>query len=147
MIELILQNLSWFWLIIAVVLTIIEVVTLGLTTIWFALGALVMIFLSFTPIPFAVQVLVWLLISSALLYFTRPYAVKKLKVGKEKTNAESLIGKKALVVKTITKFEKGEIKLNGLIWGAKPDQDEELEKDSECEVIRIEGATAVVKKV
>ena len=45
------------------------------------------------------------------------------------------------------KFEKGEIKLNGLIWGAKPDQDEELEKDSECEVIRIEGATAVVKKV
>jgi membrane protein implicated in regulation of membrane protease activity len=128
MIELILQNLSWFWLIIAVVLTLIEVVTLGLTTIWFALGALVMI-------------------SSALLYFTRPYAVKKLKVGKEKTNAESLIGKKALVVKTITKFEKGEIKLNGLIWGAKPDQDEELEKDSECEVIRIEGATAVVKKV
>ncbi|HQL04274.1 MAG TPA: NfeD family protein [Treponemataceae bacterium] len=147
MIELILQNLSWFWLIIAVVLTLIEVVTLGLTTIWFALGALVMIFLSFTPIPFAVQVLVWLLISSALLYFTRPYAVKKLKVGKEKTNAESLIGKKALVVKTITKFEKGEIKLNGLIWGAKSDQDEELEKDSECEVIRIEGATAVVKKV
>ncbi|MBP7479564.1 MAG: NfeD family protein [Spirochaetaceae bacterium] len=147
MIELILQNLSWFWLIIAVVLTLIEVVTLGLTTIWFALGALVMIFLSFTPIPFAVQVLIWLLISSALLYFTRPYAVKKLKVGKEKTNAESLIGKKALVVKTITKFEKGEIKLNGLIWGAKSDQDEELEKDSECEVIRIEGATAVVKKV
>jgi len=147
MLELILQNLSWFWLIIAVVLTLIEVVTLGLTTIWFALGALVMIFLSFTPIPFAVQVLVWLLISSALLYFTRPYAVKKLKVGKEKTNAESLIGKKALVVKTITKFEKGEIKLNGLIWGAKSDQDEELEKDSECEVIRIEGATAVVKKV
>lgn len=147
MIELILQNLSWFWLIIAVVLTIIEVVTLGLTTIWFALGALVMIFLSFTPIPFAVQVLIWLLISSALLYFTRPYAVKKLKVGKEKTNTESLIGKKALVIKTITKFEKGEIKLNGLIWGAKSDQDEELEKDSECEVIRIEGATAVVKKV
>lgn len=146
MIELILQNLSWFWLILAVVLTLIEVVTLGLTTIWFALGALVMIFLSFTPIPFAVQVLIWLLISSALLYFTRPYALKKLKVGKEKTNSESLIGKKALVISKITKFEKGEIKINGIIWGAKTDTDEELEKDAECEIIRIEGATAIVKK-
>ena len=146
MIELILQNLSWFWLIIAVVLTIIEVVTLGLTTIWFALGALVMIFLSFTPIPFAVQILIWLLISSALLYFTRPYAIRKLKVGREKTNADSLLGKKALVVKKITKFEKGEIKVNGIIWGAKTDTEEDLEKDSECEIVKIEGVTAVVKK-
>lgn len=146
MIEFILQNLSWFWLIIAILLTLIEVVTLGLTTIWFALGALVMIFLSFIPIPFAVQILLWLLISSALLFFTRPYAVKKLKIGKEKTNADSLIGKKALVVKAVTKFEKGEIKINGLIWGAKSDSEEELEKDSECEIVRIEGATVIVKK-
>jgi len=127
-------------------LTIIEVVTLGLTTIWFALGALVMIFLSFTPIPFAVQILIWLLISSALLYFTRPYAIRKLKVGREKTNADSLLGKKALVVKKITKFEKGEIKVNGIIWGAKTDTEEDLEKDSECEIVKIEGVTAVVKK-
>ncbi len=147
MIELILQNLSWFWLILAVVLTLIEVVTLGLTTVWFALGAVVMIFLSFTPISFAVQILIWLVISSVLLYFTRPYFIKKLKAGREKTNADSLVGKKAPVVKTITKYEKGEIKINGLVWGAKTEADDELEKDSECEIVRIEGATAVVKKI
>ncbi len=146
MIALIINNLSWFWLILAVILTLIEVLTFGLTTIWFALSAIVMIFLAFTPIPFAVQILIWLLLSSALLYFTRPYALKKLKIGKEKTNADRLIGKKAPVIKTITKFEKGEIKLNGLVWGAKAETEDTLEKGSECEVIRIEGATAIVKK-
>lgn len=137
----------WIWLIIFIVLIAIEAFTFSLTTIWFALGALAMILISLLKIPFPVQLLIWLILSSVLLYFTRPYALSKLKVGKEKTNVDSLVGKSALVVKTITKHEKGEIKINGLIWSAKTENEEKLEEGSECEIVEIQGATALVKKI
>lgn len=137
----------WIWLIIFIVLIAIEAFTFSLTTIWFALGALVMILISLLKLPFSVQLLVWLILSSVLLYFTRPYALSKLKVGKVKTNVDSLVGKSALVVKTITKYEKGEIKINGLIWSAKTENEETLEEGNECEIVEIQGATALVKKI
>ena len=79
----ILEYLPWFWLFLVILFTAIEVATFGLATIWFALGALVMLFLSPLPIPFLWQILLFLIISSVLLIFTRPVAVKKLKVGRE----------------------------------------------------------------
>jgi membrane protein implicated in regulation of membrane protease activity len=145
MIEMILDNLPWFWFVLTVFLTIIEGFTMALTTIWFALGALVLIPLSFLPLPFSVQVLLFLLISGSFLFFTRPFAIKKLHIGKEKTNIDSLIGASALVVKTITKFEKGEVKLQGNIWTAKTENETELVEGSECTIVRIEGVTAIVK--
>mgnify|MGYP002355513722 CR=1 FL=1 len=141
----ILGNLPWFWFVLTVCFTIIEGFTMALTTIWFALGALVLIPISLLPLPFAVQVLLFLLISGGFLFFTRPFAIKKLHVGKEKTNIDSLIGASALVVKTITKFDKGEVKIQGNIWTAKTENETELVEGSECTIVRIEGATAVVK--
>ena len=81
---LLLEYLPWFWLFLMILFTAIEVATFGLTTIWFALGALVMLLLSPLPIPFLWQIFVFLIISAVLLIFTRPIAVKKLKVGREK---------------------------------------------------------------
>jgi hypothetical protein len=52
-------------------------------------------------------------------FFTRPIAIKKFKMGGEKTNVDSLVGKCALVTKKITEFDRGEVKLNGLIWTAR----------------------------
>lgn len=136
--------LPWFWLFIMILFTAIEVVTFGLTTIWFALGALVMLFLSPLPIPFLWQVLLFLIISSVLLIFTRPIAVNKLKVGREKTNADSLIGEKALVIKEITEFEKGLVKVHGMEWSAQSIDGKPMAKDEICIVERIEGVTVLV---
>lgn len=138
-------SFAWIWLAIMVIFVFIEAITFNLTTIWFALGALVMIFVSFTKISFPIQILVWLILSSIILYFSRPFAVKKLKAGKEKTNVDSLIGQTALVVKSISKHEKGEIKINGIIWTAKSLNEEELKKGSECKIVKIEGVTAFVE--
>ena len=85
MMNLILNNLPWFWLSMVIIFTVIEVFTAGLTTIWFAIGSVPMIFLSYLPIPFLYQVLLMLVISIVLLIFTRPFAVKKLNANKEKT--------------------------------------------------------------
>jgi membrane protein implicated in regulation of membrane protease activity len=142
----ILQNLPWFWLAMAIIFTLIEVFTAGLTTIWFAIGSVPMIFLSFLPIPFLYQVLIMLVISIVLLIFTRPFFVKKLNANKEKTNVDALIGKTALVTKKITKFEKGEVKIDGKIWTAKSVSDEDLDAGTECLLQSIEGVTAIVSK-
>ena len=146
MMNFILQNLPWFWLAMAIIFTLIEVFTAGLTTIWFAIGSIPMIFLSFLPIPFLYQVLIMLVISIVLLIFTRPFFVKKLNANKEKTNVDALLGKIALVTKKITKFEKGEVKIDGKIWTAKSVSEEDLEEGTECLLQRIEGVTAIVSK-
>ena len=146
MMDLIMNNLPWFWLGMVIVFTVIEIFTAGLTTIWFAIGSIPMIFLSFLPIPFLYQVLIMLVISIVLLIFTRPFFVKKLNANKEKTNVDALIGKTALVTKKITKFEKGEVKIDGKIWTAKSVSDEDLEEGTECLLQRIEGVTAIVSK-
>ena len=138
--------MPWFWLGMAIIFTLIEVFTAGLTTIWFAIGSIPMIFLSFLPIPFLYQVLIMLVISIVLLIFTRPFFVKKLNANKEKTNVDALIGKTALVTKKITKFEKGEVKIDGKIWTAKSVSDEDLEEGTECLLQSIEGVTAIVSK-
>ena len=143
----ILEYLPWFWLFLVILFTAIEVATFGLATIWFALGALVMLFLSPLPIPFLWQILLFLIISLVLLIFTRPVAVKKLKVGREKTNADSLVGQRALVLKDITEFEKGLVKIHGMEWSARSVDGKALAKDSTCIVERIEGVTLVVGKV
>ena len=128
-----------------IVLAIIEGLTMGLTTIWFAIAALIMVFISFLPIPFAFQVMIFLGISAILLFFTRPLAIKKFKTGKVKTNVDSLVGKNALVTKTITEFDRGEIKINGQIWSAKTEDGEALTEGTKCEIVCIEGVQAIVK--
>jgi membrane protein implicated in regulation of membrane protease activity len=138
-------SVRWFWVALTIFFAVIEVFTLGLTTIWFALGAFIMIFLSFLPIPLVYQVMIFLAVSAVLLFFTRPVAVKKLKIGREKTNVESLAGRHALVTKKITEFDRGEVKLNGQIWTARTEDGSTLDEGSKCEVLRIEGVQAIVR--
>ena len=136
---------SWIWVALAIIFAVIEAFTLGLTTVWFALAALVMVFLSLLPIPPVFQIIIFLAISAALLFFTRPLAVKKFKVGKERTNVDGLVGKHALVTKQIGEFDKGEVKLNGQFWSACSENGSAIKEGTKCEVVRIEGVQAVVR--
>ncbi|MDR0554372.1 MAG: NfeD family protein [Treponema sp.] len=143
----------WFWLALTVVFTIIELAcAFNLVTIWFAIASFLMIFISGltelldTPIRFRLHIGIFLVIAIVLLVFTRPIAIKKLKVGKIKTNVDDLIGRDALVVKNISKFGKGEIKIRGQIWTAISDTDEDIAENTECVITRIEGVKAVVRK-
>jgi len=136
---------QWVWLGLCVLFAVIEGITFGLTTIWFALAAVVMVFLAFLPIPFLYQIFIFLAISAVLLVFTRPVAIKKFKTGKIKTNVDSLSGQHALVIKKITEFDRGEVKVSGQIWSAKAEGETVLEEGTKCEVIRIEGVQAIVR--
>lgn len=140
------NNLPWFWLLLTIIFAVIEVFTLSLSTIWFAFGALVLTFLSFIAIPFKVQVLIFLVLSAVLLVLCRKAALNWFAKKKENTNVESLIGKTVIVTKKIEKFQKGEIKVNGVVWIAKTQDDSVLEENSECVIKSIEGVTAIVCK-
>jgi membrane protein implicated in regulation of membrane protease activity len=91
--------------------------------------------------------LIFLIISALLLIFTRPLAVKKFRMGREKTNVDSLAGKHVLVIKKISEFEKGEVKLNGLIWAARSEDNTEIAAGTKCEVLRVEGVQLIVRKL
>ena len=134
----------WIWVGLTILFAVIEAVTFGLVTIWFAISALVLVFISFLPIPLVYQVIIFLAISAALLIFSRPIALKKLKPGIVKTNVDSLVGMHALVTKQITEFERGEVKLNGQIWSARSQDGITINEGTKCEVLRIEGVQAIV---
>ena len=144
--NLILSNLPWFWLSVMILCLVFEAVTFSLTTIWAVLAAFPMIFISRTPVPFRWQFLIFFLVTILLLVFTRPFAVKKLKLGRVSTNVNSLEGQEVLVIKKITKFEKGEVRSsNGVVWAAMC-HGEEIPKGSVCEIVGVEGNTLIVKE-
>ncbi len=141
------NNLPWIWVAVTIICIVIETFTFSLTTIWFAIGAFVMVFVAFTPLPFVAQLFLFVLISLALLIFTRPIVQKKLVQNKIATNYERVIGQIAVVVKKITPTEKGTIKINGMDWTASVKENIILEEGSKCTIEEIVGVTAYVKKI
>lgn len=115
----------FYWLIALAVLLVIEIITLGLTTIWFAGGALVAFVLALFNVPLLVQITVFLVVSILLLLFTRPVVEKRLNESRVKTNVNSMIGKEGRVTETIDNYnQKGIVIINGLEWTARSSRDD-----------------------
>lgn len=113
-------NMTVVWLVILVVLIVIELITMGLTTIWFAGGALAAALVSIPGLPPVLQVIVFLVVSLFLLYFTRPVAVKYFNKDRVRTNIESMIGRQAIVVSEINNVEGiGQVNTGGMEWSAR----------------------------
>lgn len=137
-----------FWLILFVVLLVIEILTMGLTTIWFAAGALIAYLAAFIGFGLPAQIIVFLLVSIALLVLTRPIAMKFFNQERQKTNVEGLIGKKAIVLERIdTIHGTGRAEVNGMEWSAKTEEQSDIIEAGEIVVIEgIQGVKLIVKK-
>ena len=137
-----------FWLILIAVLLVIEILTMGLTTIWFAGGALVAFILAYVGLGLPVQIIVFLVVSIALLFLTRPIAMKFFNQERQKTNADSLIGQKAVVLERIdTLHGVGRAEVNGMEWSAKTyDADGIIEAGEVVTIKGIQGVKLIVKK-
>lgn len=136
------------WLILFVVLLIIEIFTMGLTTVWFAGGALLAFVLALLDVGLPVQIIVFLLVSTVLLVLTRPLAVKFFNRDRERTNVDSLIGQKAVVIEKIDSIHgTGRAEINGLEWAAKPvDLDTIIEVGEVVVIDAIQGVKLIVRK-
>jgi membrane protein implicated in regulation of membrane protease activity len=142
------MSLTVVWLIVLVVLVIIELLTMGLTTIWFAGGALVAAIASLFQTPLVLQVILFLIVSAILLFFTRPLAVKYFNKDRVRTNAESLVGRQAIVISEIDNLQGiGQVNVGGMEWSAKTSVDGiRLPVGTVATVLAISGVKLVVEE-
>jgi membrane protein implicated in regulation of membrane protease activity len=126
----------------------IEAVTLGLTTIWFAGGALAAFLLSLAGADLLVQLVCFCVVSVILLIFTRPVAVRYLNRDRVQTNASSLIGTAAVVTEEIDNLAgTGQVQVQGQEWTARSTSDELVISSGTHVVIReIRGVRLIVKE-
>lgn len=138
-----------FWLVALGVLLLIEILTLGLTTIWFAAGALVAFLLAVFNASLAIQICVFIVVSIVMLVFTRPILTKHLNANTTKTNAESLVGKKARVLIPINNLKsEGQVMVNGMEWTARSTKDEVMfQTDEMVKIAGISGVKLIVEKL
>ena len=114
-----------FWLIMLIGFIVAEVATMGLTTIWFAGGALLAIFAALAGLSVYVQTAIFLMVSFVLLISTRPIAMRFFNGERVKTNVDDIIGKQAIVLTDIDNLKGvGQAILNGMEWSASSQDDE-----------------------
>lgn len=136
------------WLILLIICIVAEVATMGLVSIWFAGGALVAMILAALNAPLGLQIICFLLVSLLLVCFTRPIAVKYFNKDRVKTNAEGLVGRKAIVTAEIDNLQaKGQVIVNGSEWSARSeDADVKLSEGMVVEIVDIKGVKLIVKE-
>ncbi len=140
---------SMIWLGIVVLMLVIEIITLGLTTFWFAGGALVAFIAALLGAPLVLQIILFVVVSVALLVITRPIALKYFNKSRVKTNAESMIGKEGIVSDTIDNLNgTGQVKIDGMDWTARANDSHRLFEIGETvRVVEIQGVKVIVEEI
>ncbi len=138
--------MSYIWLGVVILLTLVECMTIGLTTIWFVVSALVALIVSLTNDNFVLQFGIFVILGIFLLITTRPILLKFLKPKKEeKTNFDRIIGMEGIVTEEISRNVIGEVKVDGKKWSASSNK--KIPKDSIVKILGIDGVKLKVEKV
>lgn len=138
------QNAWMVWLVLALVLGGIEMLSLSLVFVMLSGGALAALVIALLHGPAWLQGVVFAVVSVAMIAFVRPIAVKRLRTGVEdaRTNVDRLLGASATVVEPVD-AGRGLVKIGGDVWTARAESGEFLPGDV-VKVVAIDGATAVV---
>ena len=132
------------WFIAFVILLIIELVTVNLVTIWFAIGAVAAIITTIFTDSILIQSIVFVVVSVIALLITKPLIKKFKKFEVEPTNSDRVIGKVGDVTKKIEKNKYGEVKVYGNTWTAS--SKEVIEVGERVKVLSIDGVKLIVEK-
>ena len=140
------MDLSWIlWLALMIVFLLAEANSVALVSIWFAVGALGALIADLLNAPLWAEVLIFFLISGALLAALRPFVKKFIKPKIVATNADSVIGSKGYVTEDIDNLSaRGQVKLGGMFWSARSTSGQPISKDTLVKVDRIEGVKVFV---
>lgn len=140
----------WYiWLIAAGIFFIAEIATVGFLIFWLGVAALLTMVVSLVFDSIFVQMFVFVVTSVLLILLTKPFINKYVSTSdNSKTNINSLINQKGVVISEINPINSvGQVKVNGEIWSAKTEDNSVIEKDTEIEVLKIDGVKLVVKKI
>lgn len=137
-----------FWLVLLIICIGVEVATMGLTSIWFAGGALVAIFAAVLGAPIWLQAVLFIVVSLLLLFFTRPIAVKYFNKDRVKTNVESMVGRQAIVISEVDNLQGiGQVTVGGQEWSARSADDQvKIAVGAVVTVVAINGVKLIVRE-
>ena len=141
------MSMTTIWTIIIVMSIIVEAATINLVSIWFALGALLALIADLLHISTVIQIVIFAISPTIIVAITRPLSKKYLRGKIIRTNSDRVIGKHCLITETITPDQKGEAKVMGSLWLASSLNNEVIEAGEYAEVVSIEGAHVVVRKL
>lgn len=134
----------WFW--VAIILTVIEIETLGLISVWFVFGAIVAMITSIFVSSVAIQAIVFITMSIILMIALRSYAVNNFRNKTvRKNNIEELTELPCVIVTDVPEDDLGEIKLQGKIWRCRSETGVTYKQGDHPNVLRIEGNTIILE--
>ncbi len=142
------NSITLTWLVLLIILLVVEILTVGLTCIWAAGGALVAMLFSLLGVSVGLQIMAFLLVTALLLYFTRPFAVKFINAKREVTNYERIIGRTVQIAERVSNIEQtGMAVVSGQEWTVRAEQENEIFEVGElAQVTNISGVKLIVKK-
>ena len=139
------QNMEIMWLVLLILFLVAEGATAAVTTIWFAIGAIVAMFAAIFGAEIWLQVVLFAVVSVICLLSLRPVLKKYLEPKKVKTNIDAIIGKQGVVLEKIDNLAgTGKVKIDGMEWTARSATGETIEKDTVIVVEKIEGVKVFV---
>ena len=139
---------SAFWLIALIVLLVGEAITIGLTFVWFAVGALGALIVAVLGGALWLQVVIFLALSGVTLALARPVFARFLKTSHAATNADRVIGQTAVVTEQIDNLSgTGQVNVAGQIWSARSAHDVVITRETEVRVLKISGVKVLVEAI
>ena len=136
------------WLVVVLLFTAGEAVTVGLTSIWFSAGALAALIAALLGAPLWAQIVLFLVVSAVCLLAVRPLARKHLNNRVEPTNADRVIGAEARVTEEINDLAAtGAVSVGGVVWTARSGNDAVIPVGTLVRVLRIEGVKVYVEVI
>ena len=138
----------WLWLAVFVITIAVEAMTQDLVSIWFSAGSFASLCIS-QFVDWWVELIVFVVISTACLILTRPLIKKLMRSQIRKTNTDEFIGQKVKLLTNVSKFEMGTAKINSIVYNViLPEDDEnEIKADTIVEIVALKGNKVVVRKV
>ena len=136
------------WLVLLIIFAVSEAVTVGLTSIWFAAGALAALVAALLGGPLWVQITLFLAVSLLCLAAVRPLARRHLNSRVEPTNADRVIGAQAQVTEDIDNIHgRGAVVIRGITWSARSQDGGPIAAGTMVKVLRIEGVKVFVEPI
>lgn len=138
----------WIWLVVIVACVVVEICTVDLISIWFAIAGVIPFILSATTkLGYEWQILIFVVVSAALILSLRKVTMKWFFKNNEKTNVEALVGQQHKLLEKADFETAGIIKINGVEWSVVPSGDKAIAKGKTIEVLEVKGNKLVVKEV
>ena len=137
----------WLWMAVFIISLVIELATVNLVSIWFTVGSLFALMANQLKLDIAYQIIIFIILSIICILLIRPLAANYLRGNIVKTNADRAVGEHVTLLKAISENTWGEVKVNGVLWHARSYDNKPIEQGAKVEVLAIEGAKLVVKRI